>query len=101
MKAEFNIDDQEWIEAIAKKVADRLKPYLQKASADGNLLTVEDLQTYLHISRQRVYKAVQCNEVPYIKVKGILRFKKSEIDQWLEGNKIPACQHANLIKMPK
>ena len=44
---------------------------------------------YLHVSHQWVYERVHLKEIPHIKMGKFPRFRKSEIDRWLETLKIP------------
>jgi excisionase family DNA binding protein len=46
-------------------------------------LLVDDICTYLRVSRDTVYKWVQFDFIPYHKVGKLLRFHKDEIDRWI------------------
>lgn len=48
-----------------------------------NFWTVEDLAEHLKVSEKTVYDWVHKREVPFVKVRRLLRFKPSEIDRWL------------------
>lgn len=56
------------------------------------LFTVDELSKYLHIHLNTVYRKVRKNEIPFTRKKGVgLRFRKSDIDKWLEeGSYYPA-----------
>ena len=91
MKAELNINTQELEERVAQRVVKALKPLLSGKGEDHNLFTVKGLAEYLGISQKWVYERVQFKEIPYYKLGGSLRFKKSAIDRWLEETcKTPA-----------
>ncbi|MBI4378418.1 MAG: helix-turn-helix domain-containing protein [Nitrospinae bacterium] len=92
MKAELNIDTQEIVREITQEVIRELKPYLTGTgkSEDDTLFTVESIARYLQVSPQWVYERVHLKELPYFKIGKFPRFKKSEIDHWLDTLKIPA-----------
>lgn len=73
---------------------ERLKPVVKNSrnAGDDELFTVETLAKYLQVSKQWVYERIHLNEIPYIKMKKFPRFRKSEIDKWLDKMKTPAIQ---------
>ena len=51
------------------------------------LWVIEDVARYLGIPRSSVYKMTAArskNPIPHLKIGGLLRFRKPEIDQWLD-----------------
>ncbi len=48
-------------------------------------LTVEELAAYLKINKQTIRRWVSKGEVPFRKVKNSVRFRLSEIEEWIEG----------------
>jgi len=50
----------------------------------GDVLTIEELSTYLKISKSTLYKIVREGKVPSQKVGRHWRFRKGAIDRWLE-----------------
>jgi len=48
------------------------------------LLTLEELAKYLKISKHTLYKMLEKRKIPAFKVANQWRFKKSDIDKWLE-----------------
>jgi len=100
----IEIEDNQLIDAIADKVIASLTPLLnqnaKKMDINNVLFTVESLSLYLHVSKQWVYERVHLNENPFIKMKKFPRFKKSEIDEWLDNMKTSAMQPlSNSLKM--
>jgi excisionase family DNA binding protein len=59
---------------------------------DESLFTVKTLAKYLQVSQQWVYERVQHKEILHIKLGKFPRFKKSDINPWLETPKIPASE---------
>jgi len=51
--------------------------------ADDNVLTVDELATYLKIPKSTVYKLAQERKLPGQKVGRHWRFSKTVIDHWL------------------
>ena len=50
----------------------------------GDVLTIEELSTYLKIPKSTLYKLVREGKVPCQKVGRHWRFRKEAIDRWLE-----------------
>jgi len=49
------------------------------------LMTVNDLKDYLRLDRRTLYRLIKENRIPAIKVSGQWRFRKEQIDEWLEN----------------
>lgn len=50
-------------------------------------MTLEEVAGFLRLSKDSVYRLVQGGKIPASKVGTQWRFRKSEIDNWLEENK--------------
>ncbi|MFZ3046746.1 MAG: helix-turn-helix domain-containing protein [Desulfatirhabdiaceae bacterium] len=50
----------------------------------GDILTIEELATYLKIPKSTLYKIVREGKVPSQKIGRHWRFRKGSIDHWLE-----------------
>ncbi|MCL2720443.1 MAG: PTS sugar transporter subunit IIA [Treponema sp.] len=50
---------------------------------DDDILTLEEVAKYLRISERTVYDCAQKGEIPAGKIRTAWRFKKSEIDRWV------------------
>jgi excisionase family DNA binding protein len=48
------------------------------------LLTLKELSRYLKISKPTLYKMVEQGKIPALKIANQWRFKKGDIDTWLE-----------------
>ncbi len=91
MKTEININSNELSEEVARKVLAVIKPLLKNGGVEPDtIFTVETLSDYLHVKPQWVYERTSLKEIPYAKMGKFPRFKKSDIDKWLESQKIPA-----------
>jgi len=50
----------------------------------NNLITPDELAEFLKISKSSVYRLVDERKLPFCKVGGSLRFRKSDIDKYLD-----------------
>lgn len=90
MKVQF---EQEDIQDIALKVVELLKPILSgngRHEVEDTIFDVKGLCDYLHVSDKWVYERTHLKEIPHLKVNGLLRFRKKEIDKWLNSFNVPA-----------
>lgn len=51
-------------------------------------MTVDDVAEYLQVSKESIYKLAQRRKIPAAKVLSQWRFKKADIDKWVEKRKI-------------
>jgi excisionase family DNA binding protein len=51
------------------------------------LLTLEEVADYLRLSKDTVYRMASAGKLPASKVGSQWRFRKEDVDQWLEKNK--------------
>lgn len=49
------------------------------------LMTIKELSNYLSIKEKTIYAKVEKNEITHYRIGKLIRFKKDEIDKWLEG----------------
>jgi excisionase family DNA binding protein len=86
----IELDDRD-IERVADKVIEFLKPLLksshQRNEQDEIILDVEELAFYLKLKKSLVYERIHLGEIPYYKIGKFPRFRKKDIDKWLEENK--------------
>jgi len=84
--------EREDIQAIAQAVMELLKPVVAGNGKKENdaIFDVQGLSSYLKVSKQWVYERTHLNEIPFYKIEGHVRFKKSDIDKWLQGYHMPA-----------
>jgi excisionase family DNA binding protein len=52
--------------------------------ADEGFLTTEDVLEYLHVNLRTVYRLIKAGRIPAIRVGRQWRFRKRDIDAWLE-----------------
>ena len=51
-------------------------------------LTIEEISAHLSIKKSSLYRMVERKEIPHYKIGCLIRFKKSEIDLWVEKSKV-------------
>jgi len=57
---------------------------MDQTSKNENLLTIKQLSEYLSIKPKTLYYKAESGEIPYYKIGHLVRFKKSEVEAWLE-----------------
>ena len=57
-------------------------------SAMETYLTIEELAEYLKLAAQTVRRYVLNKEIPFHKIKKVIRFRLSEIEQWIDGGAV-------------
>jgi len=93
LKAEISIPP-ELVSAIVDDVVARLKPILNglqtKPSQVDDLMGVEELGKYLGgVSRDWIYQRTAGNEIPFVKVGRMIKFRRLDIDRWLAKQSTP------------
>lgn len=53
--------------------------------AEKEIMTAADLAEYLSFSKNWVYRKAEAGEIPGVKMGNRWRFKKTVIDEWMEG----------------
>ena len=78
------------IEPIAQRVSEILKPLILRSDrGNGNddnhqIFDVKGLAEYLHVTPSWVYKQVSLKVIPYFKAGKYSRFRRRDIDKWVE-----------------
>jgi len=54
---------------------------------ETDILTIQDVADYLRITQKTAYRLAANDTLPGFKVGGSWRFKKSEIEAWIEAQK--------------
>jgi excisionase family DNA binding protein len=94
MRASLEHED---LTAMAKEVSKLLAPLLKKTeqgSGNDTIFNLKELSEYLNVPDTWVYRQTCDHNIPYYKLGGYLRFKKPEIDKWLEEKRIiPIPKH--------
>jgi len=70
-----------------------LKPVVSgngKHEAEDIIFDVKGLQAYLKVSKKWIYERTHLKEIPHLKINGQLRFKKKDVDKWLNNYHVVA-----------
>ena len=94
MKVDLTIPP-ELVSAIVDGVVARLKPILAglqtNPSQADDLMGVAELGKYLGgVSRDWIYQRTAGNEIPFVKVGRMIKFRRADIDRWLAKQSTPA-----------
>ena len=57
-------------------------------SSEGDLLTLQEVCELLRVNKAYVYSLTHMKRIPYIKMMGHLRFRRSDIDNWLSRQEV-------------
>jgi excisionase family DNA binding protein len=52
------------------------------------ILNIDELSEYLCIKKSSLYSKIERKEIPSYKIGHLVRFKKSDIDLWMEKSKV-------------
>ena len=58
-----------------------------ESNAPDEIMTVEEVAAYLKLSPGTIYNKVSRDEIPFLKLGGAVRFRRSEIDSWAEAHR--------------
>ena len=89
--------EKEDLTAIAKELVKELRPILktsEQGSGNDTIFNLKELSEYLNVPDSWIYRQTCDHNIPHYKLGGYLRFKKIEIDKWLEEQKVnPLPKH--------
>ena len=54
--------------------------------SDGEILTLDEVAAYLKAGKRTVYRFAQNGELPAFKLGGTWRFRRSELERWIDAN---------------
>lgn len=86
MKSEFESQD---IEQIAQRVIELIRPMLLTTARNeekDHIFDVKGLSEYLLVDPSWIYKQVSLRAIPFFKTGKYSRFRKRDIDKWIESN---------------
>jgi len=57
---------------------------------------IEDIAVYLSIKTKTLYAMVEAGEIPHYRIGRLIRFKKGDVDSWMDAKKVmggnPPCK---------
>ena len=60
-----------------------------KTHSVESVLTIDDLCDFLQLNKKAIYHQVETKGLPCFKIAGKLRFRLSEVVEWMEGLRVP------------
>lgn len=57
-------------------------------SRENNLITPGELASILKMSKSSVYRLIENRRIPFYKISGSLRFKESDIEEYINSSRI-------------
>ena len=73
-----------------KRQLDRIEQYAGIASKE--VLDLEEAITYTGCARSTLYRLTSAKEIPHYKLGQALRFRKSELDEWLTRTRVATAK---------
>jgi len=61
------------------------------------LMTIQDIATYLKMSPQTIYRMAQQGKIPALKVRNRWRFRRGDIEAWLMSENNDACRRILVV----
>ena len=58
------------------------------SSKGADLLTLQEVCGLLKVSKAYIYSLTHLKKIPHIKMSGLLRFRRSDIDDWLAEQEV-------------
>jgi excisionase family DNA binding protein len=92
--------EQEDLKLLAKDVAEEMKPLLKKnmkSKESDTVFDVKELAGYMKVEKSWVYNQVHLKTIPYFKCGKYTRFKKSNIDKWIDSETIQTIPALSLV----
>ena len=54
----------------------------------SDILTIKQVSDFLQVNERTIYKLAKSGDIPSFKVGGQWRFKREDIDSWIETKKV-------------
>lgn len=65
---------------------------------EGGLMRVKEIAEYLNVPESTIYNLTFREAIPHYHIGKVLRFKKSDVDKWLESNSQGVSNSESLSK---
>lgn len=76
------------MDEVIKAQLNRIERYALMSAK--TIYTLEEAVAYTGFSKHTLYRLTSRCEIPHFKVRGALRFKRSELDEWLTRERVTA-----------
>jgi excisionase family DNA binding protein len=94
----IDIDTQSIIEEITRRILEGLKPILSKTQEDDMIFDVKELSIYLKVPVSWIYNKNTLKELPHFKTGKYTRFRKKDIDKWIESRSRKPIPPLKIVK---
>lgn len=99
MKIELDEND---LKNISERVVEAIRPLIlsrEKAQDQGEVIfDVRGLSEYLKVTPSWIYKMISLKAIPYSKVGKFPRFRRKEIEKWIESKAVRPVPSLKIIK---
>ncbi len=79
-----------WVQIVFRidpTLLERKARILPKIKMEKAFLSIKEISDYLCLKVSTVYALVEQKKIPHYRIGRLIRFKKSEIDSWMDQNK--------------
>ena len=59
-------------------------------------LTIDEMAGYLKLAEQTIRRWVMNQEIPYHKIKKVIRFRVSDIERWIDKGGLPVPEESHI-----
>jgi two-component system, cell cycle response regulator CpdR len=67
---------------------------------DDTFLTTEEVLDYLQVNLRTVYRLIKAGKIPAVRVGRQWRFKRADLDAWLDGQRSRKTRHVAAVPSP-
>ena len=85
----IQIDDND-VDRIASRVCTMMHGIVPAGIAESIIMDVEELAALLKVNTSWVYKQIQHKSIPHFHAGKYPRFKRKEIDAWIQEQSMPS-----------
>jgi excisionase family DNA binding protein len=75
---------------LLQEILSELRRNKNGAAPAREILTLEEAADYLRWSPHTLREKMRLQQIPYYRVKGSIRFRRSKLDSWLDSGEIIA-----------
>ncbi len=68
----------------------RSRPPRPRQADEDALCMPSEAAEYLHVTERWIRRAIAERRIPYVKVGRLVRFRKSDLDAYIEAQRVPA-----------
>ena len=74
------------------QILNELRGLRQQETSAREILTIEEAADYLRLSVFTLREKVRLRQVPFYKVGGAVRFRRSKLDRWIDRNEVATVE---------